>query len=488
MLIDLPKVVPVKRKYDCPELTGPVSDIVREQLDKIFGSHTVRPGSRIGICAGSRGIFNLREITKCAVEDIRTRGHVPVIIPAMGSHGGAMDEGQREMLADPDIGISEATMGCEVDARMDTVVVDDAGSFPIHWAQSALECDFVLIINRIKIHTEIFGEPDSTDVGMQLEGCVHSGLMKMLAVGLGKQTGAQIYHSQIPTVLGLGGAVMVGARVLIESSAMREKGKVLGGLAIVENSFDKTALIEGIPFDSHNPQKAFARELELLEQANAMMPRLPIEELDVLWIGQMGKRISGTGMDTNVLNRNPYGYTPGERWRGQGPSIHKVICSSLQSSSHGNAHGMGLADFITKRLADVIDHEATTLNSLTAFSPLLCSCPPVLENDREAILAAIRTSPAVNTGAPAFAAIPDTLHPGDALVSESVLSRMTTNEFEFPLGQKMYEISRFALIHASKLLRSDHCERYRGFTRDNGPVAGAGWMPVGQGTDPPNFV
>ncbi|MEX0324363.1 MAG: DUF2088 domain-containing protein [Puniceicoccaceae bacterium] len=440
MLIDLPKVVLVKRKYDCPELTESVPSIVRAQLDNVFSSHAIPLNSRIGICAGSRGIFNLREITKCAVDEICSRGHAPVIIPAMGSHGGATDEGQREMLADPEIGISESTMGCEMDARMDTVLLDDTGPFPIYWAQSALDCDFVLLINRIKIHTEIFGAPNARDVGMELEGCLHSGLMKMLAIGLGKQKGAQTYHSQIPTALGLGGAMMVGAKLLIESSASREKGKVLGGLAIVENSFDRTAVIEGIPYDFNNPQAGFSRELELLQQANTMMPRLPVDDLDVLWIGQMGKRISGTGMDTNVLNRNPYGYTPGDRWRGQGSSVHKVVCSSLQSSSHGNAHGMGLADFITKRLADVIDPEATTLNSLTAFSPLLCSRPPVMKNDREAILAAIRTSPAVNSGAPAFAAIPDTLHPGDALVSESVLGRINKDAFAFPFGHDLAEM------------------------------------------------
>lgn len=355
----------------------------------------------------------------------------------MGSHGGATEKGQREMLADPDIGISDSAMGCEVDARMDTVIMDGSEPFEVHWAQSAMECDFILLINRIKIHTEIFGTPDSADVGMQLNGCVHSGLIKMLAVGLGKQKGAETYHAQIPTRMGLGGAIAFGARKLIESSVSRSKGKILGGLAIVENSHDRTVLIEGIPIDSQNPEAAFARELELLEQANAMMPRLPVNELDILWIGRMGKRISGTGMDTNVLNRNPYGYYPGDRWRPAGPSIYSVICSSLQGSSHGNAHGMGLADFITERLASVINQEATTLNSLTAFSPLLCSRPPVMQNDREAILAAIKASPAVNRNEPLFAAIPDTLHPGEALISASVLNRLAKDEFEFPLGEEL---------------------------------------------------
>ena len=212
---------------------------------------------------------------------------------------------------------------------------------------------------------------------------------------------------------------------------------VLGGLAIVENSYDKTAVIEGIPFDPKNPQAAFLRELELLANANAMMPSLPVNELDVLWIGQMGKRISGTGMDTNVLNRNPYGYFPGDRWRKSGASVYSVVCSNLQSSSHGNSHGMGLADFITQRLAKQINQEATTLNSLTAFSPLLCSRPPVMKNDYEAILAAINASPAVNGDSPAFAAIPDTLHPGDALVSERVLNQLNRDEFDFPLGEEL---------------------------------------------------
>lgn len=440
MHIDIPKVVLAQRKYSCSELARPVSEIVAAEMTKLLSSHVVEPGSIVGICAGSRGIFGLAEITKYAIEEIRTRQLQPVILPAMGSHGGATAEGQREMLADPDIGVSEESMGCKLDARMETLIVDDTGPFPVHWAKSAMECDFVLMINRIKVHTEIYGYPDADDLGMQLEGSVHSGLIKMLAVGLGKQAGAQVYHSQIPTRLGLGGAIMIGARKLIESSGSRRKGKLLGGLAIVENSYDRTALIEGIVFDHENPQDAFERELELLEQANAMMPSLPVDELDVLWIGSMGKRISGTGMDTNVLNRNPYGYTPGARWRQDGPSVHKVVCSSLQPSSHGNAHGMGLADFITERLAGVIDDEATTLNSLTAFSPLLCSRPPVMKNDREAIIAALRSSPAVNKVNPAFAAIPDTLHPGDALVSSAVLERMNVDAFDFPLGRELISI------------------------------------------------
>ncbi len=440
MPTQLPKVILISRKYDCPELESAIPTHVNAQLEKIFNSHKVPAGSKVGICAGSRGIFNLREITRSVVDSVRKRGHIPVILPAMGSHGGATAEGQIQMLADPDIGITGTSMDCAVDARMDTMVVDETGPFPVYWAKSAMECDFILLVNRIKIHTEIFGVPDASEVGMDLNGCVHSGLMKMLAVGLGKQRGAQTYHSQIPTRSGLGGAVTYGARVLIESSEDRERGKILGGLAIVENSYDRTAVIEGIPFDAKNPQAAFARELELLENANAMMPRLPVDELDVLWIGQMGKRISGTGMDTNVLNRNPYGYYPGDRWRKNGPSVYSVICSDLQSSSHGNSHGMGLADFITQRLAGQINQEATTLNSLTAFSPLLCSRPPVMQNDREAILAAINASPAVNGGLPAFAAIPDTLHPGDAFVSESVLNQLIREEYDYPLGEELEDL------------------------------------------------
>ncbi|MBK1879843.1 hypothetical protein [Pelagicoccus mobilis] len=441
MQSELPKVVWVRRKYECPELGGDIGDVVDDQVKRVFEGHAVPRGARIGICAGSRGIYNLKQITKSAVDSVRSLGYEPVILPAMGSHGGATAEGQREMLADPGIGITEASMGCEMDARMDTRIVDETHGFPIYWAQSALDCDFVFLINRIKIHTEIFGEPSAADIGMPLQGSVHSGLLKMLAVGLGKQKGAEVCHRQIPTRLGLGGAVTLGARVLVESSAKRGKGKVLGGLAIVENSFDQTALVEGIPFDSGNPLPAFERERELLDYANSMMPSLPAKDLDVLWIGQMGKRISGTGMDTNVLNRNPYGYHPGERWRPQGPSVSKVVCSSLQSSSHGNAHGVGLADFITKRLAVDIDHDVTRLNSLTAFSPLLCSLPPVMRNDREAILAAINTSAAVNGARPAFAAIPDTLHPGDALVSELVREKLDPAEFEFPNGDAARDLA-----------------------------------------------
>ncbi len=196
---DLPKVVLVDRKYDCPEFTITIPVQVDGQLGKIFGRHDVPPGSRIGVCAGSRGIGNLREITRSAVDGVRARGHTPVILPAMGSHGGATAQGQLDMLADPDIDITETSMACEIDADMETVLMGDRGPFAVHWARSAMACDFILLINRIKVHTEIFAVPEHADLGVALDGCVHSGLMKMLAVGLGKHLGAQTYHAQIPT-------------------------------------------------------------------------------------------------------------------------------------------------------------------------------------------------------------------------------------------------------------------------------------------------
>ena len=186
-------------------------------------------GARIGICAGSRGIANLRQITKAAIDACREKGLEPVILPAMGSHGGATAEGQTEMLADPTIGIDTASMGCPVDARMDTFVVDDSDAFPVHWAVSADACDHVLVINRVKPHTEIFGRPVAADVGVDVDQFIHSGVLKMLAVGLGKQLGAQTYHQQIPTSLGLGGAIMLGARTLIERFGRGQGDKVIGG-------------------------------------------------------------------------------------------------------------------------------------------------------------------------------------------------------------------------------------------------------------------
>mgnify|MGYP006080345473 CR=1 FL=1 len=439
-MAELPKICYVKRRYDCPEITEGIDAIVVTELNRIFEGLTPQRGARIGICAGSRGIANLQKITLAAVEGCRALGLDPVILPAMGSHGGATAAGQTEMLADPTIGIDEASMGCAVDARMDTFVVDGPTEFPIHWSVAARECDHVLVINRVKPHTEIFGRPAASDMGMEVDQFTHSGVLKMLAVGLGKQLGAQTYHQQIPSKFGLGGAIMLGAKHLVERYGCGQDNKVVGGLAIVENSLDRTAKIEAIPFDASAPQEAFERELELLAMAQSWMPQLPSAELDVLWIQQMGKRISGTGMDTNVLNRNPYGYRAGERWREEGGSIFSVVCSSLQSSSHGNAHGMGLADFITKRLESVIHYEATQVNSLTAFSPLLCSRPPVMLNDREAILAAINAGPAVGGKSPAFSGILDTLHPGEAFVSEAVLQQLDANAFEFPMGQDLVDM------------------------------------------------
>jgi len=432
--MEIPPVCHVIRRYDTPSLQEDIATLVEQRLDALLGGRALTPGAVVGVCAGSRGIHNLQAITRAAVNALRARSAKPVILPAMGSHGGATAEGQTAMLADPGIGITEATMGCPVDARMDTRLVEGDGPFPIHWSEAALACDHVIIINRVKPHTEIFGRPGPAEQTAGVTEFVHSGVLKMLAVGLGKKTGAETYHRQIPTPLGLGGAIMTGARRLIEQFGQGAQGKALGGLAIVENAHDETAALEAIPFDAADPTAAIQQELALLENARAWMPKLPLDTIHVLWIETMGKRISGTGLDTNIVNRNPYGYFPGERWRANGPSVYSIICSQLQTSSHGNAHGMGLADFITERLAQQIDPTATQINSLTAFSALLCSRPTVMPNDRDAIQAALHCSPAVATGRPGFVAIRDTLHPGDALVSPDVLEQIDTGQFDLPRG------------------------------------------------------
>jgi hypothetical protein len=321
----------------------------------------VKAGDSVCIGLPSRGISGLSVIVKACVDEVKRIGGRPFIVPAMGSHGGGTAEGQKRVLADA--GITEETMKVSVRSSMKAV---QAGSvsvggceMPVYWDEFACQADHVMVINRIKPHTAF-------------TGTVESGLAKILTVGLGKAEGAKAMHQ-----VGLAESIVTAAQYLINTMP------VLGGIAIVENGLHAPMLIEAVP-----AKNLLVREAVLLEIARDTIARIPFDTLDVLIIREMGKDISGTGMDTNVIGKYR------RNWGEPSPDYRRIVLLDLTDASHGNATGVGFADVITRRLFDKIDRKATWLNCLTAGNFNGAKIPMVADNDDEAVAMAMAALPA----------------------------------------------------------------------------------------------
>lgn len=311
-------------------------------------------GDTVAVGAGSRGIANIAAIVKATVEWLKERGARPFVFPAMGSHGGATPEGQRAVLAR--YGITEAYVGCEIRATMDVVQVGEVLGLPVWLDRFAAEADWIGLVNRVKPHTDF-------------KGSIESGLFKMMTIGLGKYQGATQYHRANVTHGYETVITAVGREVL-------QKARIGFGLGIVENGYDETARIEAF-----NAADLEAGERRLLKDAREWMARLPFSPIDVLVVDEIGKNISGSGMDTNVIGRpsNPHEPFPAD------PKILWIVALDLTEESGGNATGIGNADFTTRRLADKIDWKPTAINCLTACAPNGAKLPLVFDSDREAV-------------------------------------------------------------------------------------------------------
>lgn len=359
-----------------------LNDVGREALHQLEHSgfaERLRPGARVAIGVGSRGIANISTIVKSAVQYWRARGMSPFVFPAMGSHGAATPEGQAEVLAR--FGITEQAMGCPIVSRADVVSLgktDDG--VEVFMDAAAHAADAVFIISRVKWHTTFSGR-------------IESGLMKMMAIGLGKYAGAQKYHTHARR-FGLEHIIRtVGRRVL-------QSGKMIGGLAILEDAHHNTARIEAVPAD-----RMELRDEECLALAKSWMPRLP-GDLDVLIVDEMGKNISGTGMDAKVVNRGPAcEYNP---WPGM-PSIGRIFVRGLTAETYGNAMGIGMADVTTDRLVRRIDWEPTRVNALSAGMPSRIRLPVHFSSDRECLRWIAATAGKVDPADVTFGWIQNTL-------------------------------------------------------------------------------
>jgi hypothetical protein len=332
-----------------------VGEETRRQMEQSGFAEQLRPGARVAIGVGSRGIANIAPIVHSVVEYWHDRDIAPFIFPAMGSHGAATPEGQADVLAR--FGISEASMGCPIISRLDVVSLGKTGDgVEVFMDAAAHAANAVMIVARVKWHTTFSGR-------------LESGLMKMMAIGLGKFAGAQKYHTHAQR-LGLEHIVRTAGRHVLDS------GKMIGGLAIVEDAYHNTAKIEAVP-----AQCMEERDADNLALAKSWMPKLPCD-LDVLIVDRMGKNISGTGMDAKVVNRGPAcEYNP---WPGL-PSVQRIFVRDLDPETHGNAMGIGMADVTTDRLARAIDWQPTRVNALSSGLPSRIRLPVHFATDRECL-------------------------------------------------------------------------------------------------------
>ena len=347
----LPRMFRVRQSFAGPRL----ADIPGGVRSALGGAPLpIRRGDTVAVGAGSRGIANIAAIVRATVDHLKAMGARPFVFPAMGSHGGATAEGQLDVLAH--YGITEATMGCELRATMDVVQVGQALDLPVWLDRMASEADWIGLVNRVKPHTDF-------------KGSIESGLFKMMTIGLGKLRGAVQYHRA---------SVNQGYETVITAVGREVLAKVrIGfGLGIVENGYDETAKVEAFA-----AAEIEAGERRLLKEAREWMARLPFSPIHVLVVEEMGKNISGSGMDTNVIGRpsNPHEPFPSD------PKILWIVALDLTEESGGNATGIGNADFTTRRLADKIDWKPTAINTLTACAPNGAKLPLVFETDREAV-------------------------------------------------------------------------------------------------------
>lgn len=349
---DAPALFRLRQRF-----SRPVEDIevavAREMAPFLEG---VRKGQRIAITGSSRGIADLRRILRACVEALRGVGAEPFVVPAMGSHGGATAAGQIRVLEETH-GIDRESLGCPIESDMEVVRIGTTSTgFPVFQERLSYEADGVLVVNRIKPHTGFSGR-------------VESGICKMLVIGLGKQAGASKIHQQALRE-DMGRLVLESTRIIVES----ERPHLIGAIALLENAFKEIALVRGIP--AHDFDALVEAESELLDHARSLLPRLPFESIDALVVDEIGKNISGSGMDTNII---------GKKKGMDSPRIGAIYVRGLSEATHGNAIGIGNADLIPRSLWPEIDLSSTYMNAFTAKRLMLARIPMLVENELQAL-------------------------------------------------------------------------------------------------------
>ncbi|MDA0567385.1 hypothetical protein LG943_24125 [Streptomonospora sp. S1-112] len=389
----------IRRRLPSAALADPAGRAY-DQTAALLGAAGVGAGATVAITAGSRGIHGIAEVLGAVARAAADAGARPVLFSAMGSHGGGTPEGQRDVLAA--LGVTEETVGAPVSCSDRVVLLGETGpplpGLPVYFAEEAAAADAIVAVNRIKPHTSFHGPHES-------------GLLKMLTVGAGRARGAAMVHR-------LGWAHMVGAIAAI-SAVVLERLPVVGGIGLVQDPYERLSVVEGVAAEA-----IAEREAALLERARALLPRLPVDELDALIVREMGKTYSGCGMDTNVIGRlRLEGMAEPDR-----PRIRCLGVLDLSPDSHGNATGVGLADFTTERLAAAIDREATYLNCLTSGGPQRAAVPMTFPDDAALLDAMGRMLRPADEARVRMAVIDNTLALDEMWVSAAVLAEVAAAE------------------------------------------------------------
>jgi len=404
-----PKVIRVKQKFNSYKVEDIDLAIAQEMFKKNIKSK-MKPGMSIAVGVGSRGIENLYEIVKNVVDTIKGYGANPFIVPAMGSHGGATSEGQKEILTS--YGITEESLGVPVKSNMEVVeIARYKGKVPIYFDKNAFAADGIIPVNRVKIHTDWRGE-------------VESGLLKMLAIGFGKHKGATEIHS-----LGMENFHKVIPEV---GSIIIRKTPIIFGVACIEDAYDQTAEIKVLM-----PEEFYIQEKDMLKRSKEIMAKINIPQIDLLVIDEIGKDISGDGLDPNIIGR----FRGKQKNDVKGPDVKQVVVLRLSKRTHGNANGMGYADIITKELFDSIDFTSTYTNAITAGDLFGVKIPLIANSDKEAIglaLSMVKKS----ASDVKLVRIKNTLRLSEIIISEAIFKEIKNKEF-FEIGRDVFRKMRF---------------------------------------------
>lgn len=396
--MSFPNMLRIRQHFDAPTVED-IPAAVSEEITRLNLSARVKPGQSVAVSVGSRGINNIALITKSLVEELKALGLEPFLVPAMGSHGGGIAEAQREIIEG--YGVTEEYVGAPIKASMETVQVGQTeDGVPVFFDKYAFEADHVAVVGRIKPHTDFVGE-------------IESGLHKMMLIGLGKHKGAALYHQAIVHYSFDRIIRSVGQQVIDQCG-------VLLGLGIVENQYDQTALLKGVA-----PEEFVEREKELLVLAKKWMPRLPFDHVDLLIVDEIGKNISGAGMDTNVVGRKFHDNHADEK---EYPKVTRILVRGLTPETHGNASGIGTAEYAHRRAVEEMDREITYINCMTGNHPSGAHIPLYFDTDQICIEKALQTVGLREPGEEKIMRIHNTLDLGELLVSEAYRAEVEARE------------------------------------------------------------
>lgn len=385
--VPLPKMVKIRQTFNADEILD-VSAALSAALVESGQLAQIRPGMNIAIAAGSRGVAQIATLVRTTVAEVKKLGANPFVVPAMGSHGGATGAGQAEVLAH--LGITEEYVGCPIVSSMEVVEISRLpNGMPVYIDKNAYQADGIIVINRIKPHTAFRGPNES-------------GLVKMITIGLGKQKGAESCHAY--------GFKYMHDLIPAMAKEMLQLAPIMFGIATVENAYDHVAKIVVA-----GAAELIETDRQLLIEAKAAMPRIEFSPIDVLVIDEIGKDVSGDGMDPNITGRYPTPYPTG------GPEVSKMVVLDLTEKTGGNANGVGTADFTTKRLVNKTDFQALYANGITSTVVRPNAIPMTLDCDLDAIRAAVKTSNALDLSKIRLVRIKNTLQLGEIMISEAML-------------------------------------------------------------------